>query len=133
LTLGQRASTSVAGGESESGAVGAGDADDNRRARSAPADPAPLDRPIIGDTLAWTRPVLTRFAIGLGVSVEQEPMRPGCDAYYPARSRTTAAGFPEGAAIKTDRRLYFGFGLEGVTGAANRAMLMGRAMVCLLR
>ena len=45
---------------------------------------------------------------------------------------TTAAGFPEGAAIKTDRTIYLGFGLEGVTGAADRATLMGRAMDYLL-
>jgi hypothetical protein len=46
---------------------------------------------------------------------------------------TTATGFPEGAAIKTDRTIYLGFGLEGVTGAADRATLMGRAMGYLLR
>jgi hypothetical protein len=45
---------------------------------------------------------------------------------------TTAAGFPEGAAIKTDRTIYLGFGLEGVTGAGNRATLMDRAMDYLL-
>jgi hypothetical protein len=45
---------------------------------------------------------------------------------------TTAAGFPEGAAIKTDRTIYLGFGLEGVNGADNRAALMSRAMGYLL-
>jgi hypothetical protein len=45
---------------------------------------------------------------------------------------TTAAGFPEGAAIKTDRTIYLGFGLEGVNGAGNRAALMSRAMDYLL-
>ena len=45
---------------------------------------------------------------------------------------TTAAGFPEGAAIKTDRTIYLGFGLEGVSGASNRAALMDRAMSVLL-
>jgi hypothetical protein len=46
---------------------------------------------------------------------------------------TTAGGFPEGAAIKTDRTIYLGFGLEGVTGADNRAALMGRSMDYLLK
>jgi len=46
---------------------------------------------------------------------------------------TTATGFPEGAGVKTDRTIYLGFGLEGVTGAADRATLMGRAMGYLLR
>jgi hypothetical protein len=46
---------------------------------------------------------------------------------------TTAAGFPEGAAIRTDDTLYLGYGLEGVTGAGARATLMDRAMEYLLR
>jgi hypothetical protein len=41
---------------------------------------------------------------------------------------TTSEGFPEGAAITTEDTLYLGFGLEGVDGAANRAVVMGRAM-----
>jgi hypothetical protein len=46
---------------------------------------------------------------------------------------TTAAGFPEGAAITTEDTILFGFGLEGVTGAATRAIVMDRAMDYLLR
>jgi Zinc carboxypeptidase len=46
---------------------------------------------------------------------------------------TTAAGFPEGAAVRTDDTIYLGFGLEGVTDAATRTTLMGRAMGYLLR
>ena len=45
---------------------------------------------------------------------------------------TTAAGFPEGAAVSTPDTLYLGFGLEGVTGADTRAEVMGRAMHFLL-
>jgi hypothetical protein len=47
--------------------------------------------------------------------------------------RTTAAGFPEGAAITTDDTIYFGFGFEGIAGAPTRATVMGRAMSYLLR
>jgi hypothetical protein len=45
---------------------------------------------------------------------------------------TSAAGFPEGAAVSTPDTLYLGFGLEGVTGADSRAEVMGRAMQFLL-
>jgi len=45
---------------------------------------------------------------------------------------TDATGFPEGAAIKTEDTVYLGFGLEGVTGAGQRAILMDRAMEHLL-
>ena len=47
--------------------------------------------------------------------------------------RTTAAGFPEGAAISTASSIYFGFGLEGISGAVNRAAVMVRAIAYLLR
>ena len=47
--------------------------------------------------------------------------------------RTTAAGFPEGAAIATDDTLYLGFGLEGISGPSSRAAVIGRAMGYLLR
>jgi Zinc carboxypeptidase len=46
---------------------------------------------------------------------------------------TDAAGFPEGAVIAGNDSLLWGFGLEGVTGAAKRAELMGRAIDYLLR
>ena len=45
---------------------------------------------------------------------------------------TTGAGFPEGAAITTEDTIYLGFGFEGITGAANRAAVMDRAMDYLL-
>jgi hypothetical protein len=46
---------------------------------------------------------------------------------------TTAAGFPEGAAIRTEDTISLGFGLEGVNGAGARAALMERALGHLLR
>jgi hypothetical protein len=42
--------------------------------------------------------------------------------------RTTSVGFVDGPGIATDHSLYWGFGLEGVTGADTRAKLMGDAM-----
>ena len=47
--------------------------------------------------------------------------------------RTTAAGFPEGAAVSTEDTIYMGFGLEGVAGENKRAAIMDRAMKYLLR
>jgi len=41
---------------------------------------------------------------------------------------TDAAGFPEGAVIATPDTLYMGFGFEGITDAATRNDVMGRAM-----
>ncbi|PWK87139.1 immune inhibitor A peptidase M6 [Lentzea atacamensis] len=46
--------------------------------------------------------------------------------------RTTAAGFPEGAVVRTADTLYFGFGFEGITDAATRNDVMGRSMQHLL-
>ncbi len=45
---------------------------------------------------------------------------------------TDAAGFPEGAVIATPDTLYMGFGFEGITDAATRNEVMGRAMDFLL-
>jgi hypothetical protein len=47
--------------------------------------------------------------------------------------RTTAAGFPEGAAITTDDTIYFGFGFEGISTPTARAAVMRRATDYLLR
>jgi hypothetical protein len=47
-------------------------------------------------------------------------------------TRTTAAGFPEGAAIKTPDTIYFGFGFEGITDASTRAAVMERVLNYLL-
>jgi hypothetical protein len=46
--------------------------------------------------------------------------------------RTTAAGFPEGAAITTPDTIYFGFGFEGIAGPASRKAVMQRVMSYLL-
>jgi hypothetical protein len=46
--------------------------------------------------------------------------------------RTDAAGFPVGASITTPNSLLLGFGLEGVSGADDRAAVMGRALDHLL-
>ncbi len=43
-------------------------------------------------------------------------------------TRTTAAGFPEGAVVTTPDSLYFGFGFEGVADPSARAAVMGRAV-----
>ncbi len=48
-------------------------------------------------------------------------------------TRTTAAGFPEGAAVSTDDTIYFGFGFEGIATPDARNAVMGRAMSYLLR
>jgi Uncharacterized protein conserved in bacteria len=47
--------------------------------------------------------------------------------------RTTAAGFPEGAAISTAQSIYFGFGFEGIATPEARNAVMGRVMTYLLR
>jgi hypothetical protein len=47
-------------------------------------------------------------------------------------TRTTAAGFPEGAAITTPDTVYFGFGFEGIAGPASRAAVMDKVMDYLL-
>jgi hypothetical protein len=48
-------------------------------------------------------------------------------------TRTTAAGFPEGAAISTPWSIYLGFGLEGIAKPEARKAVMGRAVSYLLR
>ena len=47
--------------------------------------------------------------------------------------RIGAGGFPEGAVVATDDSLYMGFGFEGISTAASRNAVMGRAMDYLLR
>ena len=46
--------------------------------------------------------------------------------------RTDASGFPVGNAIATPHSLLLGFGLEGVSTAAERNAVMGRALDHLL-
>jgi len=47
--------------------------------------------------------------------------------------RITGAGFPEGAAVSTDDSVIEGYGIEGITGQAARAQVVGRTMQYLLR
>jgi hypothetical protein len=47
--------------------------------------------------------------------------------------RITGAGFPEGAAVTTDRSVLMGYGVEGITGAQARKDVIGRTMQYLLR
>ena len=67
----------------------------------------------------------TSFEDGLaGWTVAGPP--PGSAPNSTDWTRTSAAGFPEGAVIRTSRSLLFGFGLEEVDTDANRAAIMGR-------
>ncbi|WP_028059919.1 M14 family metallopeptidase [Candidatus Solirubrobacter pratensis] len=73
----------------------------------------------------------TSFEDGLGGwSITGPP--PGSGPNSNNWTRTGAAGFPEGAAIRTDRSILLGFGLEQVDTDANRAAIMSRAMQDLL-
>jgi hypothetical protein len=47
-------------------------------------------------------------------------------------TRTTPAGFPDGPVATTEDTIYFGFGFEGITDAADRNEVMARAMSHLL-
>ena len=46
--------------------------------------------------------------------------------------RTQSVGLEEGAVISTDRSLFFGFGLEGITGADTRGAVMDKSLDHLL-
>ena len=46
--------------------------------------------------------------------------------------RTESVGLEEGAVISTARSLFFGFGLEGITGADTRAAVMDKSLDYLL-
>ncbi len=74
----------------------------------------------------------TSFEDGLGGwSVTGPP--PGSAPNGNNFTRTTAAGFPEGATVSTDDSIYFGFGFEGIATPDARNAVMGRAMEYLLR
>lgn len=85
----------------------------------------------VDDTVVSTGET-TSFEDGLGGWTVTGPP-PGSAPNGNNFSRTTAAGFPEGAAITTDDSIYFGFGLEGIATADARNAVMGRAMTYLLR
>jgi hypothetical protein len=68
---------------------------------------------------------LEDFEVGMGqwtVSVA-----PGSSAFN-NWTHTTAAGFPEGPAIRTPNSVYLGFGFEAIDTAENRAAVMDRMM-----
>jgi hypothetical protein len=46
--------------------------------------------------------------------------------------RTESVGFEEGAVVSTVRSLFFGFGVEGISGADQRAAVMERSLDYLL-
>ncbi len=60
---------------------------------------------------------------------------PGAPAGSPGNSddweQTGSVGYVDGPGVRTDRSLFWGFGLEGVTGAAARAQLVRDAMTYL--
>jgi hypothetical protein len=85
----------------------------------------------IDDTVVSTGQT-TSFEDGLGGWAVTGPP-PGSAPNGNNFTRTTAAGFPEGAAITTDDSIYFGFGLEGIATPAARNAVMGRAIGYLLR
>jgi murein tripeptide amidase MpaA len=73
----------------------------------------------------------TSFEDGLdGWTVTGPP--PGSGPNSNSWARTGAGGFPEGAAIRTNRSLLLGFGLEQVDTDASRATIIGHAMEDLL-
>ena len=74
-----------------------------------------------------TEPGSESFEAGLGAwSVPGPPA--GSDPNPNDWERTESVGFEEGAATATANSLYFGFGLEGVTGADSRAAIMDKSL-----
>jgi bacillopeptidase F (M6 metalloprotease family) len=74
----------------------------------------------------------TSFEDGLGGWTVTGPP-PGSGPNANNWTRTTAAGFPEGAAVSTPWSIYFGFGVEGIATPAARSAVIGRAVGYLLR
>jgi hypothetical protein len=74
----------------------------------------------------------TSFEDGLGGWTVSGPP-PGSAPNSNDWTRTTAAGFPEGAAISTPWSVYLGFGVEGIATPAARNAVIGRAVGYLLR
>jgi Zinc carboxypeptidase len=69
----------------------------------------------------------TSFETGMdGWTVPGAP--PGSSPNSSDYIRTTPAGFPEGPVATTEDTIYFGFGFEGITDAADRNEVMGRAI-----
>ncbi|HET8822765.1 MAG TPA: M14 family zinc carboxypeptidase [Thermoleophilaceae bacterium] len=74
----------------------------------------------------------TSFEDGLGGWTVAGPP-PGSAPNSNDWTRTTAGGFPEGAAVSTPWSIYLGFGVEGISTPAARSNVLGRAMEYLLR
>jgi hypothetical protein len=71
------------------------------------------------------------FETDLGAwSVAGPPL--GSDANPNDWHRTQSVGLEEGAVVSTIDSLFFGFGLEGITGADSRAAVMGKSLDYLL-
>ncbi|GLZ30068.1 zinc carboxypeptidase [Lentzea sp. NBRC 105346] len=85
----------------------------------------------LDDIVVSTGEGSTSFESGLdGWTVTGPP--PGSAPNGNNFTRTTAAGFPEGAVVKTADTLYFGFGFEGISTEAIRNTVMARSMSYLL-
>ena len=65
----------------------------------------------------------TSFEDGLGGWTAGPP--PAGTENQAAWESTTSVGLVDAPGVATDRTVLWGFGLEGVTGAANRAKLLG--------
>jgi hypothetical protein len=86
----------------------------------------------VDDIVVSTGEGTTSFETGLdGWTVTGPP--PGSAPNSNNFVRTTAEGFPEGAAITTEDTIYFGFGFEGIATPAARNAVMDRAIRYLLR
>ncbi|MGW6935595.1 M14 family zinc carboxypeptidase [Lentzea sp. NPDC054927] len=85
----------------------------------------------VDDVVVTTGEGSTSFESGMdGWAVTGPP--PGSAPNGNNFTRTTAAGFPEGAVVKTADTLYFGFGFEGISNVAIRNEVMARSMTYLL-
>ena len=85
----------------------------------------------VDDIVVSTGEGSTSFEAGLdgwAVTGPRRAARPTANDWI----RTTAAGFPVGAAITTPRTIIMGFGVEGISTPAERNAVMGRAMEYLL-
>jgi hypothetical protein len=78
-----------------------------------------------------TEAAVESFETGLGAwSVSGPP--PGSASNPNNWERTESVGFEEGAVVSTDDTLFFGFGLEGITGADSRTAVMDKSLDFLL-
>ncbi|HSK25978.1 MAG TPA: M14 family metallopeptidase [Jiangellales bacterium] len=78
-----------------------------------------------------TEPGVESFETGLGAWTVPGPPE-GSSANANDWNRTQSVGLEEGAAVATARTLFFGFGLEGITGADQREAVMRRSLEYLI-